>query len=507
MNEAAEPENRTTLGRYTLLQEIARGGMGTVHRAQLHSALGFSRWVAVKTIHPHLAKDERFVAMFLDEARVVSRIHHPNVCSVVDFGSQDGTPFLVMEYLSGETLGTIIKAIHGSRTRPYWLIARIIADAARGLHAAHESVDAQGRALDVVHRDISPQNIFVLNEGLTKVLDFGIARARGRLEVSNAGEIKGKLAYMAPEQFQGRQVDRRCDIWALGVVLWEAIVGKRLFYDQNEGATITAVLQTPITAPITLARDCPAALSELTMRMLTRDTAMRIATAAMVADALEDALHDLGEPASTSRVSKWMSTQLSDREERRRNLEPGDASQITTSVQERPTPDDVSRVSATTKTPETHRPDGEDKTRRPATAPRQRFTRARFIVGGMALLATIGGVGYWSNAAIETEIAEGDAQRLEFDRQSPTSNRAGTTDSIHPRRTTTAQDDRTAADHEAGHPGPSGRGTQPPLEEVSNDATRMNTDPQTADRAVPTHALPAAELLRRHAKHHPGVAR
>jgi len=188
--------------------------MASVYLAQFNAAQGFERWVAVKVVHPHLAKDPRFIRMLLDEARITARVQHPNVCSVVDFGKDDGTCYLVMEYLHGESVATVIRRARKGAGLPWQLACRIMAEACRGLHAAHELRDHDGKALGIVHRDISPQNLFVLYDGVTKVLDFGVAQARNRLEKTKTGEVKGKLAYMAPEQLLGQTLDRRADIFA-----------------------------------------------------------------------------------------------------------------------------------------------------------------------------------------------------------------------------------------------------------------------------------------------------
>lgn len=300
------PKSLGTVGRYSLRRELASGGMATVYLASLTGPHGFEKVVAVKRIHPHLKKDRRFVEMFLDEARVAALIHHPNVCAVADFGEEDGTPYLVMEYLQGESLSSVLRAARTGGGVPFWLAARIVHDAARGLHAAHELRGPDGHPLGVVHRDVSPQNIFVLYDGITKVVDFGVARARGRLTVTGTNEVKGKLPYMSPEQYDGENVDRRTDVWALGVVLWETTVGRRLFRADNDGATIARVLHKPVPRPSEVRADYPPELEAIVMRCLERDVTVRYPSAEALAEDLEAFMYSLGKPAGASQVKRWM---------------------------------------------------------------------------------------------------------------------------------------------------------------------------------------------------------
>ncbi len=301
------------VGRYVLRAELASGGMAAVYLAELHGPHGFEKTVAVKRIHPHLAKDRRFVEMFLDEARLAARIHHPNVCAIVDFGEEEGAPYLVMEYLAGEPLSAVMKRIRSLDETPFWLPSRIVHDAALGLHAAHRLRGSDGSPVGVVHRDVSPQNVFVLFDGVTKVVDFGVARARGRLTTTRTNEIKGKLGYMSPEQLDQLGVDQRTDVWALGVVLWEATVGRRLFRAENEGATLNLVLHKPIPRPSEHREDYPERLEAIVMRCLERDPSARYATAEALASDLEEYLYSTGKPAGQSQVRKWMEAHFEDR--------------------------------------------------------------------------------------------------------------------------------------------------------------------------------------------------
>ena len=216
----------TRLGRYELLVPIARGGMARVWAARMNGQRGFQKLVALKTILPHLAEEPEFERMFLDEARIASGVHHPNVCEIYELGEEQRTLYLAMEWVSGDSLARVLRASGKTEAIDPRVIARVIADACAGLHAAHELTDEDGRALGVVHRDLSPHNILLTADGTAKVADFGVAKALGQLhEATSAGQLKGKIAYMAPEQVTGAGIDRRSDVFSLGCVLYEATTG------------------------------------------------------------------------------------------------------------------------------------------------------------------------------------------------------------------------------------------------------------------------------------------
>jgi len=310
-SEATKTSGDARVGRYRLCFEIASGGMASVYLARAEGPAGFEKLVALKRIHPHLAKEREFVEMFLDEARLASRISHPNVCAVFDFGEADGANFITMEFLLGESLSRVWKVLSTNEGEQDWarvarLSARIVADAAEGLHAAHELRGDDGNSLNVVHRDVSPQNLFVTYDGVVKVVDFGIARAAGKLHHTATGSVKGKFAYMAPEQAKRVPVDRRADVWSLGVVLWELSTGKRLFRQDTEVDTLVAVMNEPVMPPSRARPGVPSALDEVVARALDRDRETRYPNARDLARDLQRFLVRQGAAVGPPEVAEWM---------------------------------------------------------------------------------------------------------------------------------------------------------------------------------------------------------
>ncbi|MBW2465470.1 MAG: serine/threonine protein kinase, partial [Deltaproteobacteria bacterium] len=217
-------------GRYQLLQRLASGGMGSVYAGRAVGAGGFERRLAIKLLHEHLAEREKFVSMFLDEARLAAKIHHPNVVSTIDVFEYDDRYFLVMEYVDGLELGRLLHAaLTQGEKLPVRVVMRIVLDALAGLVAAHELTDKRGKALNLVHRDVSPQNILVGADGISRLTDFGVAKAEDRIHVTQGLEFKGKVAYAAPEQLEHSIVEQRSDVFAMGIILWETLAQKRLF--------------------------------------------------------------------------------------------------------------------------------------------------------------------------------------------------------------------------------------------------------------------------------------
>lgn len=277
------------IGRYLLFDEIASGGMASVHLGRLLGPVGFARTVAIKRLHPHLARNPEFVAMFLDEARLAARIHHPNVVLTLDAVALDGEVFLVLEHVQGQSLAKLCRAAAVLKQHvPVGIALSVITGLLTGLQAAHDAHGEQGEPLEIVHRDVSPQNVLVGVDGVARVLDFGVAKAANRLhETTGQGLLKGKLAYMAPEQINGRPVDRRADIFAASVVAWEVLTGRRLFARDEPGATVSAVLKGRIPEPSSIRASLSPEIDAIVLRGLERDRGNRFQTAEDMATALE----------------------------------------------------------------------------------------------------------------------------------------------------------------------------------------------------------------------------
>lgn len=306
--ERTAPER---IGRYELCFELAAGGMATVYLARVAGASGFEKLVALKRIHRHLAKEKKYVEMFLDEAKIASRITHPNVCSVFDFGQSDGEYYIAMEYLMGEPLSRLCGRVAKDKgQRRHSLLplrmAGIIADACEGLHAAHELKDANGDLMHVIHRDVSPRNLFVTYDGSVQVVDFGIASARQRMHHTATGQVKGTFAYMAPEQLTSKEIDRRADIWSLGVTLWEMTALRRLFRRDTTANTVHAVIYEEILPPSAHRSQVPAELDEIVMKALQRDPADRWQSAREMGRALRQFLGTRRDVVGPAELSEWM---------------------------------------------------------------------------------------------------------------------------------------------------------------------------------------------------------
>jgi serine/threonine-protein kinase len=273
------------VGRYAIYDEIASGGMASVHFARLFDAAGGAKTVAVKRAHPHLARENDFALMFLDEARLASRIHHPNVVPTIDVLQTPNDLALVMDYVHGESLFRLVRA---ARERgagvPRAIAASILVGALHGLHAAHDAVDERGAPLNLVHRDVSPHNILVGVDGIARIVDFGIAKAAGRLHSTRDSSVKGKYAYMAPEQVHGEHVSRLTDTYAAAIVFWELLTGERLFSGKSDAETIHKCLVARVQPPSRLVADVGAKLDAVVLRGLSRDPAARYPTARAMAD-------------------------------------------------------------------------------------------------------------------------------------------------------------------------------------------------------------------------------
>jgi serine/threonine-protein kinase len=276
------------IGPYQLVAELGRGGMATLFLGLQTGLGGFSRHVAIKIIHPEIASDPETIRMFLDEARLGGSIRHPNVARVEAIAEHDGWPYLVMEYIEGATLTQILRArARAEAPLPLEHTVAIIARIAEALHAAHEATDELGSPLGIVHRDVSPSNVLIDTHGHVKLIDFGVAKARHRLARTMPGSVKGKLAYMAPEQLAGSDLDRRVDVFALGVVLWEMLTLRRLFHAATDIETIMKIRETaPVVPPSSVRPEVSPRLDDVVGTMLARDLEERFCTTAAARHAL-----------------------------------------------------------------------------------------------------------------------------------------------------------------------------------------------------------------------------
>jgi serine/threonine-protein kinase len=293
----------TVVDRYFLFREIAAGGMASIHLARLLGPVGFGRTVAVKRLHPQYIREPAFVAMFVDEAHIMTSIRHPNVVPILDVVGAPGHLFLVMEYVHGEPIHRLIAAARAKESAiPPSIVSAIGVNLLEGLHAAHEASGPGGKPLGIVHRDVSPQNVLVGTDGLARVLDFGIAKAASQLQDTTAeGGHKGKVRYMAPEQLDGGAADRRADVWASGVVLWELLARARLFDGESDGDVVKRVTGMPIPKPSTVST-ASGAMDDVILTSLARDPGQRYSSARAMALALEAACP----PASPREVSEWL---------------------------------------------------------------------------------------------------------------------------------------------------------------------------------------------------------
>ncbi len=304
----------TQFGKYQLIKKLATGGMAEVFLArQAMGGSGDGRHVVVKRILPHLAEDPEFIQMFQNEARVAAKFSHPNIAQIFDYGEENGTYFIAMEFIHGEDLGRLMRKAWSTGqwiARP--LAIRIVASACEGLYYAHTRKDEEGRALKVVHRDISPQNILVSFDGSVKLVDFGIAKAADQSSMTKSGAIKGKFAYMAPEQAAGKPLDARTDVFAIGLVLYELLTGVRPLKRDSELATLQAALECAIDAPSVVA-EVPAELDDVVMRALAKAPDDRYKDARAFQMALEEFLISQRMVASSVQISELMETLFADR--------------------------------------------------------------------------------------------------------------------------------------------------------------------------------------------------
>jgi serine/threonine protein kinase len=302
-------------GKYSLVARLATGGMAEIFLARLVGAAGFEKLVCIKRILPHLARDKHFVAMFLDEARIAARITHPNVCQVFELGEIEGSYYLAMEYLEGVPLSCFRRHDYDGALPAPRLVAGIAIQACEGLHHAHQLKNSEGRPMELVHRDVSPQNLFVTADGIVKVLDFGIAKIQDATVRTSTGAIKGTYAYMAPEQLRGERVDRRIDVFALGIAMWETLTRRHLFKRDTEFLTFQAITGDPIEDVCALRPDVPPALSAVIMKALSRDRNERFPTARVLGEAIAAAVQPLAAPAISEEIARAFPSQLAEQAE------------------------------------------------------------------------------------------------------------------------------------------------------------------------------------------------
>lgn len=312
MTEGIEDERLPKdFGKYRLTRRIATGGMAEIFLAHRHDAP--LEPLVIKRILPNLTQTEGFVTMFLDEARIAASLDHPNVVRVEDIGQIDGHYFLAMEYIHGEDIrGIYNKAYRLQRSLPLSHSIQVIADAARGLAHAHRATDVAGRPLDLVHRDVSPQNILVTYDGSAKVVDFGIAKAAGKVAQTKAGVLKGKYSYMSPEQAMGEAIDHRTDLFALGIILFETTTGTRLFKRGSELATLQAIIKCEVTSPSSALPGYPAELERIVLRALARDPDARYQDGEVFAEDLERFLATSGLGGSRAAIAAFMGDLFAD---------------------------------------------------------------------------------------------------------------------------------------------------------------------------------------------------
>jgi serine/threonine protein kinase len=297
----------TILGKYEILRAFARGGMAELYLARPCSLPGFEKLIAVKRVLPELAGRRDVVEMFLDEARLAATLEHPNVIQTHDVGIVDGSYFMAMEFLHGENLNTILRTLEEKKRRLAPEIAiDITIKICAGLHYAHEKHGSDGKSIGIVHRDVTPQNVIVTYEGGVKLVDFGVAKAATHEAETRYGTIKGKLAYLSPEQCRCEELDRRSDLFSLGILLYEMTLGRRPFQGPSDIALIKQIEEQPVAPPRTIDPNYPEALERVVMRALERDRENRPQTALQLGEELEGAARELGLFLSSQSLVKFM---------------------------------------------------------------------------------------------------------------------------------------------------------------------------------------------------------
>jgi hypothetical protein len=303
-----------TLGKYEILQRLATGGMAEIFLARVVGVLGFDKLVVIKRILPHLAKRTDFIQMFLDEARIATTLAHANIVHTHEVGVHGKSYFIVMEYLAGEDVRTIVRQLARDQKRlPLQHSLQIVSGIAAGLHYAHEKKDRDKRPLDIVHRDVTPQNVIVTYDGAVKLVDFGIAKAANRINETRSGSFKGKVPYMSPEQCRGDALDRRTDVFSLGIMLYEMTLGRRLFLGDTDFQILKQIAEGPIPQPRTVEESYDPRLQAIVLKALERDPARRFQTAREMQVAIEELAHELRLRLSPLGLADYMRALFADK--------------------------------------------------------------------------------------------------------------------------------------------------------------------------------------------------
>src|SRR5437762_4952795 len=303
----AMPDERFTLGKYEVMKRLATGGMAEIYLARVRGITGFEKIVVPKRILPQLATQPDFVRMFLDEARIAATLQHPNIVQTYDVGAEGGDYFMAMEYLHGEDLRSLMKTLRGRKQ--YFQVEhaiRVAMDVCSGLHYAHVKVGFDGLPLNIIHRDVSPQNVIITYEGSVKLLDFGIAKATGRAGETRWGTLKGKIGYMSPEQCRGEPLDRRSDVFAVAILLFELVMGKRLYRGASEFDVLKRIVEGDVPSPRALDPAFPVELDRIIVKGLQKDPEKRFQTAREMGQALEAFAHAAHLQLSTMALAAYM---------------------------------------------------------------------------------------------------------------------------------------------------------------------------------------------------------
>jgi len=400
------------LDRYELLCPIGTGGMASVWIARLLGKHGFEKLVAIKTILARYARDPHFQQMFLDEARIASRIDHPNVAQILDLGDHQGVLFLVMEWIEGEALYKLARAVHETgATFPPGVALRIVAEVCAGLHAAHELRDRAGRPLGIVHRDVSPHNILIGDKGVAKIIDFGIAKGCDRVaKDTETGSFKGKVKYMAPEQaLSPRSTDRRADLWAVGAVLYFLVSGRTPYGSDNDIATLARLASGK--PPLPLPAHVPAAVRAVVQKALAWNADDRYSTADELRQAAEDAMREVQAMTTSADVAAFFSNHLAARTDARKKAlalalrsaeERSHAWDLVTTLEESSGSFRLGRRAALAAAPSSGKLPNEPSKPKVSessltlgsaatmtTNPESSVARKRLLVGGLALIAVV----------------------------------------------------------------------------------------------------------------------